>query len=316
MNVRLYIVTYKGFERLTQTLESLFSSDLSAVDIDVTLINNHSDFRLEDKFEDRVSVIHNSPRPDWSNGHLSRNWNQALLNGFERLDDPACDIVVAAQDDTIYRSDWIPKLLELHEEYSLVQNGLGDQFVSYTPEAVRNIGLWDERFIFSYHAADYFYRSAIYNKEDTCINDPGHNRALNPIYPDDLEKSSGYLVNEDPREIDEGWDQSSYSVKVGEALMENKYSGLSFEEVKSDPQITPMLESYVFYPYFEKDVSNLARKNYLWEDSWRGDQESGGLWAEQKNLMRKATVQAVILLARQLGIKDEVKWVRNMIRKF
>ncbi|MFB6198152.1 MAG: hypothetical protein ABEI52_07790, partial [Halobacteriaceae archaeon] len=70
---------------------------------------------------------------------------------------------MAAQDDTIYNDQWANRLIELHEEYSLVQNGLGDEFVSYLPEAVKNIGLWDERYIFSYHAADYFSRAVLHN---------------------------------------------------------------------------------------------------------------------------------------------------------
>ncbi|MFB6198151.1 MAG: hypothetical protein ABEI52_07785, partial [Halobacteriaceae archaeon] len=70
MDISLFIVTYRGHERLPRTLESLFSSDLGQVDLEVTLINNHTDFRLPSKYEDQVSVLHNETRPDWSNGHL------------------------------------------------------------------------------------------------------------------------------------------------------------------------------------------------------------------------------------------------------
>lgn len=316
MELSLFIVTYKGFERLTQTLDSLFDSDLSPIDLKVYVINNHTDFRLKSKYKDKVRVLHNNLRPDWSNGHLSRNWNQALLHGFKDLQEPDADIVVAVQDDTLFQPEWASRLLELHEKYTLVQNGQGDQLVSYRPEAVRRIGLWDERFVFSFHAADYFYRALMYNPEQTTLNDPHHKRIWNPVFPEDTEDSANYLVDAEPRKIDEGWDQSSISVRLGQELMKQKYGSTDFEELKENPHRASNLQNYVFYPYFEKDVYNLAEKNYLWKDAWGDDEgEADDILEEQIDIILRATRGSAVKSLEKLGIKEEVKHIREAIRR-
>ena len=92
------MVTYKGHKRLDPTLTSIFDSDLVNHDYEINIINNHTDIRLPERFKDKVNVLHNVLRPDWSSGHLSRNWNQALVNGFKSLTEPDCDVVVCSQD--------------------------------------------------------------------------------------------------------------------------------------------------------------------------------------------------------------------------
>ena len=78
--LKIYIVTYKRSNVLNDTLEKLFKSDFSQVpNTEVNIINNHTDFRLDSQFKDKVNVLHNVLRPDWSNGNLAENWNQVYL---------------------------------------------------------------------------------------------------------------------------------------------------------------------------------------------------------------------------------------------
>jgi hypothetical protein len=306
MHIRLFIVTYKGYERLQTCLGSLFSSDLDSCELEVYIINNHTEFKIDSQFEDKVEVLHNTLRPDWSNGHLSRNWNQALLHGFEDLSNPACDAVVAVQDDTRFHDDWYTKLEELHETYSLVQNGLGDQFISYLPEAVKSIGLWDERFIFSGHSLDYFNRAYLFNTKNTTINDIGHERTHNLIFPHDPEKSANYLIDADPRQIDDQWDQSTLSVRIGSDLLEKKYgSEYYFPDLKQNPRYNRDSALHMFYPYFEKDVENKEEIGYAYDKTW--DQETDGA------LGKIADSDQLVRLVEKLGLKKIAKKVYKKV---
>lgn len=261
-------MTYRGHDRLGPTLSSLFDSDLMEYAHEINLINNHTDFRLPSEFADKVVVLHNVLRPDWSSGHLSRNWNQALINGFKSLTDPDCDIVVCSQDDSIFRKGWVKRLLNLHETFTFVHNGHGDQFHSYLPEAVRRVGLWDERFCgISMQAADYFWRCVMYNREGSTIQDPIHQRILNPIVPNDIGASQGYLVDPDVRQFGDHWDNSLHNNgDIASALMLSKYPYDPYpwtpEKLKKVPAHT-LSTNYITYPYFEKDIYDLEEKGYI-----------------------------------------------------
>ena len=98
-HLKVYIVTYKRSDILNDTLDKLFKSDFSEVEnTEVTVINNHTSFSLDEKFKNRVRVLHNQLRPDWSNGNLAENWNQALLDGFRDLSNPDSEYVVTLQN--------------------------------------------------------------------------------------------------------------------------------------------------------------------------------------------------------------------------
>jgi hypothetical protein len=104
MKIKHYIVTYNNNEVLNISLESIFNT-LCKYDRDeykVYIINNHSNFLIDPKFEAYVEVLHNMVRPDFSTGHLSRNWNQSIINGFADLSNPDCDIVITSQNDCIF----------------------------------------------------------------------------------------------------------------------------------------------------------------------------------------------------------------------
>lgn len=78
----MYIVTYNNPKDLHSNLNSIYESNIPQnVDLELNVINNYSkNFNIDNKF--KVNILHNTLRPDWSTGHLSRNWNQAIVNGF------------------------------------------------------------------------------------------------------------------------------------------------------------------------------------------------------------------------------------------
>ena len=125
IRVSIYIVTYRNPVDLNKNISSILAS---GADVRINVINNHSEFFLEPKHEKAVTVLHNNLRPDFSTGHLSRNWNQALLHGFKDLKNPANDIVVTVQDDVIFKPDWLSRLIDIHRRYNFVTQGIGDAF--------------------------------------------------------------------------------------------------------------------------------------------------------------------------------------------
>jgi len=257
--IKVFIVTYRNEFQVNNNLTSLFQSDLLAHQHEITVINNHSNFVLHEQFKDKVKVIHNTVRPDFSTGHLARDWNCALINGFKDLNAPDADIVVHCQDDTIFMSDWCSKVINLHKRYSFLQFGWGDNMCSYTVDAVKKIGLWDERFCnIGQQEADYLLRAYLYNKDGSSINDDVHGRTLNSVgdkvitrpehekYDYHTASTLGY----------NGWSDALYFSKWGKnaGMWSNQYLG----------DIThSLIKNYVYYPYFEKNVDNLAGKNYL-----------------------------------------------------
>lgn len=126
MRIKHYIVTYNNNEVLNNCLESLWDifENYTKDEYQVYIINNHSNFSINRKFERYVEVIHNDLRPDFSTGHLSRNWNQAILHGFKDLNNPDCDILVTNQNDCEFDGDFVPNLIEWHKNILLCSLGL------------------------------------------------------------------------------------------------------------------------------------------------------------------------------------------------
>ena len=94
MKIAISIVSYKNEPHINRNLETLFKSDIMGYDPHIEIINNHSDFKLHDEFKDRVSVIHNTVRPDWSTGHIARDYNSAFLRHFRNLSNPVSGNVI------------------------------------------------------------------------------------------------------------------------------------------------------------------------------------------------------------------------------
>jgi len=261
--IKLYMVTYNNEENLNLTLHSLFLN--TKIPIEIYVINNHSKFRLFKIFEPFVTkVLHNVLRPDFSTGHLSRNWNQALILGFENLKEPKADIVIGCQEDTIFYPSWLENLLKLHEKYSFITYGWGDNFMSWTPEAVKRIGLWDESFQMSGHTSDYFLRALLYNKEKSSINDYHHSRLLN------IEKIK---IADRLGEIKEHQAERKFNAPYGKQMIEHKWEELKYcspmidrwesEFIEYAPKIKQKCSNRIIYPYFEKDVETLKEQKYV-----------------------------------------------------
>jgi len=264
MRIRHYIVTYNNEFQINETLTSLFSQtdNTMSYNLEVFIINNHSNFSIREEFQNKVTVFHNTLRPDFSTGHLSRNWNQALLNGFQDLNNPACDIVITSQDDTRFVKNYIPMVISLHEKFDLLQFGWGDNFVSYTANAVKYIGLWDERFCsIGYQEADYFLRALLYHGLKSSIQDWSHNRILNPVKecPLDIIPSGNARgeIYHHKASLHHTYNKKLFFKKWGinpdspwtRSLLDNKK--------------TPFIDSFIMYPYFEKDVLTLQLQKYL-----------------------------------------------------
>lgn len=275
VKVSIYIVTYRNPVDLNANIASILAS---GADVRINVINNHSQFFLEPRYEKAVTVLHNSLRPDFSTGHLARNWNQALLHGFKDLKNPASDIVVTVQDDVLFKSDWLSRLIDLHRRYSFITQGIGDAFCSYLPEAVIKVGLWDERFCnIGWSEGDYFLRSLICNRERCSINDIQHRRPHNVLEGNSADWSPGsskerahsLLITSPPMNLDRKVAHAS-SLRFhafSEAVFKHKW-GLVDQPWTAEHYAVrkPLVPSYVMYPYFEKDVEGLRDKNYIVPD--------------------------------------------------
>lgn len=263
MKIKLFILTYNNPHDLNETLKSAIYNTSSILDI--YIINNHSNFIVDYRLpRGTIHILDNKLRPDFSTGYISRNWNQALILGFENLSNPKADIVVACQDDTIFYPNWLENLIELHKKYSFITYGWGDNFMSWTPEAVKRIGLWDERFLFGGASCEYFFRALLFNKDKSSINDYYHKRLLNPSKL----KIADRLGIEKDHNLERNFNRNSERLmlkhKFPKALeITNQDLTHWSKEFINNPPREFEIKSYILYPYFERDVKTLKEQNYL-----------------------------------------------------
>lgn len=182
--IKIYVVTYNAPDRLESCLNSIIKSDVIKSDYQVFIINNFSRIYLDRKYDSfNIKILNNETRPDFSCGHLSRNWNQAIINGFVDLKKPDCDIVLTIQDDVEVHDEFFKNLVNYHNKFNFISVGTGDDFMSFTPEAIINVGLFDERFCnIGYQHDEYYMRHVAFNREKCSINDFYHNCLHNQIY--------------------------------------------------------------------------------------------------------------------------------------
>lgn len=294
--MKVYILTYKRNDMLNDTLTKLFNSDFANVaNTEVNIINNHTNISINPAFKDKVNILNNVLRPNWSNGNMSENWNQALINGFVDLNKPDCEYLVTLQNDTAVHPNWYSNLMELHKKYNFVVGRYGDNLVSYTPEAVKKIGIWDENFASTvYKEADYWIRALIFNKEKSFINDTLHGLELNNENPLELDTSEdrNFLLESNTtgdevlkRKADDPEHQAIWNAGRGGMYkafawkyFNEKWSNTwksqpekvgwikywSQEFIKDPPDIKKSnVKIFIKYPYFEKDIESLHLKNYL-----------------------------------------------------
>lgn len=267
MKIKHYIVTYNNNEILDKSLDSM-SSVMEKYDKDVYqifIINNHSDIFVDPKFSNRVQILNNALRPDFSTGHLSRNWNQAIINGFTDLNNPDCDIIITSQNDCEFDGDFIPNLIEWHKKYSFIQFGAGDHYISYTVDAIIKVGLWDERFCnIGHQEADYFLRQLLYNTDGCSINDHKHLRVHNGEINNIIKHTTSghdrgdlsHMESKQYHTISEG----VYVKKWGDIPYNHAVNGWSYEKLN---KLKPLTPSFVYYPYFEKNILTLREQNYV-----------------------------------------------------
>lgn len=280
MKIKIYFVTYKEEKVLNDTLTSFYDTYKNKIS-DVNIINNFSNLEI-DKFKG-INILNNSLRPDFSTGHLSRNWNQAIIHGFKDLSNPDCDLLIHCQNDVIFMDNWVDKLLNIHldKKYNFFATGAGDCFCSYTVDAIKDIGIWDERYCgIGYQEADYFIRAAYHSGDKVSINDFGHRRAINPIeLPiNDIEGFDAYKKMGICYKSTHGQGQNIHHKLAAEAghepsmaVFRNKFRDLSVSDVwraynmgvSSQSIYSGGLKTSMLYPYFEKNIPNRIHKDYI-----------------------------------------------------
>lgn len=250
--ISIYIVTYKDNDALNTNLDSIFSSDDIDNNINVNIINNYSaeSLIIDKNFTNKIVILNNVLRPNFSTGHLSRNWNQAIINGFENLLQPKNDIVITCQDDMVWDKKWYKKINSIHEFYTFYTCDNGDGLCSYKPNAIKKIGLWDEKFCgITYQEADFFLRALINNKEYSSINDYWHKRTHNTT--DIIAKRS---TGSDIYREHNG--RHAYKEYTYQLFLE-KWNNLQPENwniLSLNKNIIPKIKNYILYPFFEKDI--------------------------------------------------------------
>lgn len=261
MNIKIFIVTYNSPHRINTCLKSLFEDTDYPLDGSVNVISNHTNHGISDSYLNRINLYENTCRPDWSTGHLSRSWNQCYLHGFKSLTNPDCDALLMVQDDTLFQDNFYKISCGLLQDYDMVQQGHGDACMLVTPELIRHVGIWDERFCQSRHAADYFWRCIMHRKEKSSFSDTIHKRIWQPI-------GQWELIKPESRDIAENhfFPSSTEDQTISSKLMNMKYEFDPFpwtdEKISKSPKRT-MIENYIYYPYFEKDIYNLRDKGYV-----------------------------------------------------
>lgn len=256
-NVNVYVVTYNNEQNINENLSRFLETtqDVSDVKFVYTIINNHSVFELDEKNVDidrenfELYVFHNWLRPDFSCGHLSRDYNMGLIDGFKSLKNPAVDQVILLHDDSIWNDGWYEDLVDIHKTYTFYAGDWGDGLTSYLPDAVKNIGLWDERFCnIGYHEADYFLRAKIFNSDKSSINDHGAGRVWNAT------KEIFHHAKENPNKVSSHSESAKYH-DITHALFQEKWdcSPVNWHHSIGVLPTAPRIKSWMLYPYFEQD---------------------------------------------------------------
>jgi Glycosyl transferase family 2 len=258
----IWIVTYNNSADLNANLRSLWANaNWDALQFYVNIISNHSRIELEYEFLGCTRVYHNNLRDDQNLGHLSRNWNQALQLGFGDLNNPSHDLVITSQDDVLWEPYWCENLVEFMKNHSFVTQGHGDAVVIYKPEAVKRIGMWDERFCPSfYHEGDYFLRAFLYNNQASSINDPGHFRVWQPLDKSIISIPEANQLRIDAKNMSYGHAELPFKIWYHKWACPPIY--WDTEHMQNNPP-QPQIPAYIQYPHFEFAVETLEQQKYF-----------------------------------------------------
>jgi hypothetical protein len=266
MKVKVFILTWQDANALNNNLKTLFDGfqcldRVKNVHIEVNIINNHTNFSIDPRYVPHVKVIHNVAQPDFATAMLARMWNLAIIHGFKSLAEPDCDIVLTSQDDTVWEKDWIQRLVSIRNNYDFYADDAGDMVCMHTPNSVRKIGLWDERFHYGFGEGDYFLRAIKYMPKESSINDYAHGRVWNSYIrlakrpePDD----SRYTEQNRAHRF-RGLSWANFLYKWGSEDLEGKWP----DDVQKRVLTIEPVPSTILYPYFELDVEDLKGKGYI-----------------------------------------------------
>lgn len=282
MRISIFIVTYKNDELLHRCLDSIFrdvDKNSNGDTVTVTVLNNYDRLCLHDMYSGRVNVIDNLARPSFSTGHLSRSWNQCILHGFRDVNNPSTDILILAQNDIMFKEGFIEVVKQATKQYNYIAMGRGDEVQVMTIDAVKNIGMYDERFCnIGFQEADYFLRAVLLNREKSSINDAFHSRVHNPIPNNIIEDVPCGYMRGDQNHVN----SSKYHI-VSQQMFYYKWLGLlpfhriplegdsgiyryPYEQwndyIKSIPVCA---KQYIMYPYFECNLPDLQNKYINYE---------------------------------------------------
>ena len=264
MKIKIFILTWQDAAALNTNLSTLFTGLVYCppdVNIQVNVINNHTNFTINPDYEHHVKVIHNAAQPDFATAMLARMWNTAIIHGFRDLKNPDADIVVTSQDDTVWSLEWIQKLVNVMADYDFYADDAGDMVCAYKPEAIRKVGMWDERFHYGFGEGDYFLRCIRYHPSYSSINDYAHGRVWNPTLhlAKRPEPNTDRYSEQDRAHRFRGLSWENFLYKWRYTEMEGKWS----ENIEDMVLTTPVIPSTILYPYFEMDVENLKEKGYI-----------------------------------------------------
>ena len=266
--VNIYVVTYNNEERINENFLRFQETTRNVPDVEFhyTIINNHSNFKFGQWAKNKnltFEVWHNVTRPDWSCGHLARDYNAALVNGFRDLNNPACDQVICCHDDVWYKGGWFEKLTEIHKTYDFYAGDYGCSMTSYLPSAVKTIGIWDEKFTgIGFHEADFYLRALMYNGEKISINDHfgGRVYATTEVLFDHPPENQNKRQHSEASLAYHANSRKIFAAKWGRVHPEQWATRLKNTPV---PKI-PLIPQTFFYPWFEKDIDNLEEKGYIY----------------------------------------------------
>ena len=235
---KVYIVTHNHEEALARCLRSISNGDIRLHSHEINVINNYQTLRWPlDSYDLEINVLDNVLRPAHSTGHLGRNWNQAIVNGFADLKNPQCEFVVCLQGDTEVVSECFSMLDHYHaQDCHFIQDGRGDQLMSWSPKGIIEIGLFDERICgIGFQEQEYFERATRLFSQGISINDRGHGRFHNAL----------------PHRL-----VTDYGDSTCTGIFHPFYQSVTQNILARAPK-------YFMYPYFEKDISVNAMKEYV-----------------------------------------------------
>lgn len=263
MRVKIFIVTYNNNEVLNDCLASIFENlpTESKYNVSVHIINNHSHFHIHDDFkkENNLFVIHNEGRPDFSTGHLARNWNQAIIHGMKSIKEPDCDVLILAQNDSRFVRNFIRNIEHHLETYDYLTFGVGDEVQIMTKSSIEKIGLFDERFCnIGYQECDYFMRAILLNRDMSSINDHRHGRPYNTVVNDVVCDKRCNDVQLAHHKLSNIYHNISNNVLIHKWGKNIAIADIFNEYIQSEFPVIP--KQFITYPYFEAFLPSLDQK--------------------------------------------------------